>query len=119
MLKRKLLPSIAVLAIIGCNDRGPLRDPEVTLELSWVGFGCRCPDWCQWRTSHDPEPCLFVEPADPSLELPDSVWGQAEPGPRVRFTGRFYEKPGRPNEYYTEGVTEGPVLQYTAYEILR
>ena len=105
-------------ALLSCNQRGDLQHEVVKLELTWVGWGCRCPDWCNDVNAEDPEECIFVEPADPSLELPAVIWSEHPMVPRVRFTGRFYEGEGRPNGYYSEAVTEGRVLQYVAYEVI-
>ena len=113
------LLTIVLAGAVSCDRRGGLQDDVVTVELTWVGWGCRCPEWCAYQNGKDPEPCIFVEPADPTLELPASLWIDHPSIPRARFTGRYYEGEGRPKGYYTEGVTEGRVLQYTAYEIIR
>lgn len=116
LLHGSLAIFISIWSVLsGCGGTGSLRPEIRTIEASHVAWGCRCPDWCEWATPDDPEPCMFIEPADPALELPDSL---LSPGHRIRFTGRSYEGIGRPKDYYDEGVEDGPVFQYTSYVVL-
>jgi len=61
--------------------------------------------------------CIYVEPSDSSLNLPDTIGYLNDV---VRFTGQFYEKKGFPKGYRSiEMPDKARVFRYTHYEIVQ
>ena len=106
----------------GTND---LEDKVQTIELEYIPWSCDCANWV---TIEDMDKfddnrgdslsrlSIFVEPADPSLALPDTIGYIND---RIRFTGRFYKEKGFPKGFKSsEPADKSRVFRYTKYEIL-
>lgn len=127
-LNRKLLWFLffAMLMVLqSCSDKGKLTGPTITLEMIPIRWGCDCADWIPINefTLYDFHPdtlaahCVFIEPASDEIVLPESY---SNTGHTVRFTGRFYEKPGFPDGYDSvEDVDEAKVFRYTSFELIK
>jgi hypothetical protein len=103
-----------------------LEDTLRTLELTNTAWACQC---ANWGTAADikrfeenkvklADTYIFIEPADISLELPDTLGYQSD---LIRFTGQFYKEKGYPKNYpKTEmEVDTARVFRYTKFEVLK
>jgi hypothetical protein len=124
-----LLRNLIVFAILlaSCNEpTSKLEEKVQTLDLHYIAWACAC---ANWATSEDIEKyekneealaahSIFIEPADSSLILPDSI---GTTGDIIKFTGHFYKEKGFPKDYgYEEQRPDkARVLRYTKYEIIR
>jgi hypothetical protein len=103
-----------------------LEDTIGTLDLSYIAWGCECANWATEadinKLNHDGDKLanksIFIEPADSSLELPDTL---GYSGDLIRFTGQFYKNKGYPKQYVKteQKVEKAKIFRYTKYEILR
>ncbi|OQP60705.1 hypothetical protein A3860_32415 [Niastella vici] len=119
--------TIAILTttlLISCSNS--LEEKEQTLELSYIAWACDC---ANWATSEDiqkyndteedalAEQSIFIEPADKSLILPDTLGYSMD---IIKFTGHFYKKKGFPKEYSSqEKPDKARVFRYTKYQVIR
>jgi hypothetical protein len=64
------------------------------------------------------EHCVFIEPADKSLKLPDTL-GYSDD--IVRFTGQYYIDEGFPKDYVKteEPADKAKIFRYTGYKIIK
>ena len=108
------------------SDSTNILEPGIKkLELEYVVFGCACANWitpadrikCSIKGELEAH-CIYIEPAAPSLALPDSVF-QFDKN-NIKVTGQFYVR-----EDYPQGTieTEEPqvkakVFRYTKIEIV-
>lgn len=103
-----------------------LEDTTRILDLSYIAWGCECANWAteaDINKLHDDgdklaDKSIFIEPADSSLELPDTL---GYSGDLIRFIGQFYKDKGYPKQYVKteQKVDKAKVFRYTKYEILR
>jgi hypothetical protein len=101
-----------------------LEDTVRTLDLSYISWACQCANWATEadinKSQKDgyklADKSIFVEPADSSLELPDTL---GYSGDLIRFTGQFYKDKGYPKNYLkTEmQVDKAKVFHYRKYQI--
>jgi hypothetical protein len=117
---------IAFVLFAACKQQpDQLEEKEQTIELTYIAWACAC---ANWATAADIEKyndktdllaahCIFIDPADTSLHLPDLA-GTA--GQYVRFTGRFYTEKGVPgiHEYGEDKPDKARIFRYTKYEVL-
>jgi len=101
-----------------------LEEKVQTLNLYYIQWACECTNWATEAdrklagdTGSLSELTVFVEPANPSLALPDTIGYQ---GDVVQFTGQFYKE-----KTYYEGYIKGEqdvdkarVFRYTKYKII-
>jgi hypothetical protein len=102
-----------------------LEDTSWTLDLTYISWSCQCANWAMeddFQKSQDmgenlSDKSIFIEPADSTLELPDTL---GYSGDLIRFIGRFYRERGYPKRYpKTEmQVQKAKVFKYTKYEVL-
>jgi hypothetical protein len=101
-----------------------LGDTVQTLDLRYVAWACQCANWVKVNEHGKyqeggrlAERSIFVEPADSTLNLPDTI---GYSGDVIRFTGQFYKDKGYPKNYpVTEMNPEkANVFRYTEYKIL-
>jgi hypothetical protein len=93
------------------------------MELSYVSWACDCANWAtafdlaKYEGNELANHCIYVEPASPSLVLPDSIGYNND---KVRFTGQFYNDSGFPKGYSSQENPEpARVFRYTSYQILQ
>lgn len=93
------------------------------LELEYIVWGCACANWvtvADWKIYADSgleEHCIFIEPADSSLELP--IYFDAFRH-RLKVNGQFYTKPDYPKGTIEmeEHLDKAKVFRYTKMEVI-
>lgn len=126
-LKNMLLWILFSSIPIICSNCKPnrLSTKVQSIELSYIAWGCECANWAtskdieRYHDSGDKlaERSIFIEPADRSLELPDTL---GFTGDLIRFTGSFYEEKGYPEGYRSEqNPDRSRVFRYTKYKVIR
>lgn len=115
---------VSLSLLISCANK--LEEKEQTLVLSYIVWGCDCANWVtpedidKYHDAGDllAEHSIFIEPADSSLSLPDSLSAHSV---RIKFTGHFYKHFGYPKGYSSNefpSPDKAPVFRYTKYELL-
>ena len=139
-LKSKSKKSIpfGVIGIIPCllaipffntpifSGKNSLNEKVETIELTYIAWACDC---ANWATQEDLKKyadnigdnlarrSIFIEPADQSLELPDTLGSNND---IIRFTGQFYNDKGFPKGYRSfENPERARVFRYTEYEVVK
>lgn len=125
----KTIIAISALTIlISCSyfKTDSLEKKEQTKALPYIAWGCDCANWAtidDIRKYSDnisdtlAERSIFIEPADPSLILPDTL---CYTGDIINFTGHFYIGKGFPKGYSSEqNVDKARVFRYTKYQIIK
>ena len=88
-------------------------------------WACECANWATVEdinkykdTGKLSEQCYFIEPADKSIILSDTL-GYSDD--IVQFTGQFYIEKGFPKDYIKgeEVVDKAKVFRYTSYKIIK
>jgi hypothetical protein len=103
------------------NKNNPLTKEILTLKLFYIQWSCGCANWITFsdikKYGHDDKYCIFVEPADSTLNLPDTIGYH---GDIVKFTGQFYKEKNYPEGYVQteEDVEKAKVFRYIKYQIL-
>lgn len=101
-----------------------LEEKEETIKLMHISWACDCANWAKpediekYNDSGDTlaDLSIFIEPANKSLELPDSI---GYSGDIIKLTGHFYIKKGFPKGYQSfEQPNRARVFRYTSYKIL-
>ena len=95
------------------------------LELEYVLWGCACANWItpvdriKYDTSGLEEHCIFIEPADSSLELPDSTFKYDKEN--IKVTGQFYVRKDYPKGTVEmeEPLGKAKVFRFTKIEIVK
>jgi hypothetical protein len=137
----KFIATISFILFISCknatistksdpNDFYPtytksLEDTIQTLDLEYVAWACQCANWTtpsdinKYKdTGKLSDHSIFIEPADSSLVLPDTL---AYSGDLIKFTGQFYKEKGYPKNYERteETVDKARVFRYKKYQVVR
>jgi hypothetical protein len=118
---------IIATTLISCFNSctNTLEEKEQTIELSYIAWACDCANWAtvenigKYYDAGDTlaELSVFIEPANKSLELPDTLGYNND---IIKFTGHFYKNKGFPKDYYSiEHPDKARVFRYTKYEIIR
>jgi hypothetical protein len=120
----RLLSLVTLFLLFSC-DTNRLEDKVQTIELEYIPWACDCANWSSAEdidTYHDNKDdslailSIFVEPADPSLVLPDTIGYIND---RIRFTGQFYKAKGFPEGFTSsEKGIKSRVFRYTKFEVL-
>lgn len=88
-------------------------------------WACECANWATQDvlakyqdTGKLSDHCVFVEPANKSLTLPDTL---GYSGDIVQFTGQYYVDKGYPNDYVKgeQKVDKAKVFRYTSFKIIK
>ena len=103
-----------------------LEDTIRTLDLTYIAWACQCANWAtesDFKKAQEDgdklaDKSIFVEPADSTWELPDTL---GYSGDLIRFTGQYYKDKGYPKKYpKTEmQVDKAKVFRYTKYQVLQ
>jgi hypothetical protein len=120
----RLLSLLMLLLLLSCNT-DQLEDKVQTIELEYIPWACDCANWAspedidRYNDNKDDSLAtlsIFVEPADPSLALPDTIGYIND---RIRFIGQFYKTKGFPKGFKSsENGTRARVFRYTKFEVL-
>jgi hypothetical protein len=88
-------------------------------------WACECANWATQDviakykdTGNLSDHCVFVEPANKSLILPDTL---GYSGDIIQFTGQYYVDEGYPNDYVKgeQQVDKAKVFRYTSFKIIK
>lgn len=104
-----------------------LSDNIETIEVSYIAWACDCANWLPIpRKNPDAEildtDCIFIEPASPDLEVPDSYWKGETSEKKVRLTGSYYQTKGIPKDYSMNTdikPDKALVFRYTKIEVVK
>jgi hypothetical protein len=120
----RLLSLLMLLLLFSCNT-DQLEDKVQAIELEYIPWACDCANWAspedidRYNDNKDDSLAtlsIFVEPADPSLALPDTIGYIND---RIRFIGQFYKTKGFPKGFKSsENGTRARVFRYTKFEVL-
>lgn len=123
MFMKGLIPIVLVFLFSCKPSKGRLEEQVQTLEFSYVSWACDCANWttatdvAKYEGNVPSNHCIYVEPASPSLVLPDSIGYNSD---KVRFTGQFYSDSGFPEGYSSQENPEpARVFRYTSYQIVQ
>lgn len=125
-----MIPSLLATPVFKASlfcDKNGLNENVETLELIYIAWACDCARWGIMKNggSADKEKdedslfhaCIFIEPAKPSLKLPDTIGYNSD---IVRFTGQFYNKRGFPKGFLSfENPDAARVFRYKDYEVIK
>jgi len=120
----KVLVRIALASLFSCKpSKGGLEKQVQTLELFYISWACDCANWAiasdlsKYEGDELDDHCVYIEPASPSVALPDSIGYSSD---RVRFTGQFYTNKGFPEGYSShENPEPARVFRYMSFQILQ
>jgi len=121
---KKTISILATALLISCSNS--LEEKEQTIELSYIAWACDCANWAtieDIRKFNDndqdalAERSIFIEPADASLALPDTLGYSMDV---IKFTGHFYKKKGFPKDYSSqEKPDKARIFRYTKYQVVK
>lgn len=100
-----------------------------TIEVHYVNWACDCANFIETKYDlNDPnyevreEDCIFIEPANAKLKLPERYFEKGHFERKLRLTGQFYLKKGIPR-FYEQKTPEKPVparvFRYTEFEMVK
>lgn len=121
-----LSAALLILLLLSCyTQQNKLSGKTETVEFHYVMWACECANWATLDdikryldTGKLSDYCIFVEPADNSLVLPDTL-GYSDD--IVQFTGQYYVDKGLPKGYVKTGqqVDKAKIFRYTGYKIIK
>lgn len=99
-----------------------------TIEVDYINWACDCANFIETKYAlNDPnyetreQDCIFIEPANAKLKLPDRYFEKDHFEKKLRLTGQFYLKKGMPR-FYEQKTPEKPaparVFRYTKVEMV-
>jgi hypothetical protein len=106
-------------------NSSPLENKITTDNLIYIAWACECANWIEENKYNEYEKenklddsSIFLEPADSSLILPDTLGYSAD---IIKFTGQFYTEKGYPKNYPKSEEKPEParVFRYTNYKVIR
>lgn len=122
MIQRRFI--IFLFPILFACKNSLIGKPQ-TVQLSSISWACDCANWIEPDTAAKYEKsgadtladhCVFIEPADSSLQLPDTLGYNNDV---IVFTGQYYEHKGFPKDQYSnEPVDKARVFRYSSYKII-
>lgn len=122
---KHLSATTLILILLSCSTQQNKLDSKAqTVEFHYIMWACECANWATQDvitkyqdTDKLSDHCVFVEPADTSLILPDTL---GYSGDIVQFTGQYYFDKGYPKGYVRgeQQVDKARVFRYTSYEII-
>ena len=106
------------------NPTNTLNGKTETLELYYIAFDCACANWVtpadlkKYAEGHLHQHCIFIEPANKSLEIPSYFESDRY---FIRVTGQFYINPDYPKGtiQMEEPIDKAKVFRYTKIEVLK
>jgi hypothetical protein len=125
---KHLSAATIILFLFSCStQQNKLSDKTETVEFHYIMWACECANWATLADINKYENdstdrlsvhCVFVEPANKSLTLPDTL---GYSGDIVRFTGQYYVDKGYPNDYVQgeQQVDKAKVFRYTSFKIIK
>ena len=105
-----------------------LTEEIKTIEVSYINWACDCPDFIETKYYKNnfsykskEEDCIFIESANPSINVPDNFYSKGHFEKHLRLTGQFYKKIGIPKAYKqktSEKPDKANVFRYYKIEII-
>lgn len=97
----------------------------LTLELEYIAWGCACANWItpedrlRFENNKLAEHCIFIEPADTALKLPDSTFQVDKEN--ILLTGQFYVRKDYPQGTIEteEQLEKARVFRFTKIKIIK
>ncbi len=117
------------LWLSGCSfDQQPthLSNTRETIIVAYINWACDCPDWIETKYRRDSieideDLCIYIEPAEPALAVPDSFYTNGQFFQTLRLSGRFYLDKGIPVCYQAKSTGKtapGKVFYYDRIELI-
>jgi hypothetical protein len=122
---KHLSAATIILFLFSCSTKNRLDGKVQTVEFHYIAWGCECANWATkdiiikyQDKGHLSEHCVFVEPSEPSLKLPDTLYFH---GDIVQFTGQYYIDKGYASDYVKseQQVDKAKVFRYTSFKIIK
>ena len=123
---KQLFAAAIFLFLLSCSTPvNKLDNKTQTVEFHYIMWSCACANWATLDninkyqdTGKLSDHCVFVEPADNTLTLSDTL---GYSGDIVQFTGQYYIENGFPKDYIKteEPVDKAKVFRYTSYKIIK
>lgn len=100
-----------------------------TIEVNFVNWACDCANFIETKHGLNDsnyetreQDCIFIEPANAKLKLPERYFEKDHFEKKLRLTGQFYLKKGIPR-FYEQKTPEKPrpakVFRYTKFEMVK
>lgn len=114
----KLLSTTTLIFILfSCQTQSKKLDSKIqTVEFHYIMWACECANWATLEDINkyqDPgklsDYCVFVEPADSSLVLPDTLGYSSD---IVQFTGQYYVDKGKTTTRHLQSNNRQTAAQY-------
>lgn len=113
-----------ILFLFSCREN-ELNGKVQKVRCQYIAWACDCANWARLEDIKKYEnaggdtladQCIFMEPANSSLILPDSLGSKTV----VEFTGQFYKKKGFPKGYSSVEMSDkARVFRYTKYQVIQ
>ncbi len=122
---KQLSTATLIILLFSCStQQNKLNSKIETVEFHYINWASECANWAPMDLIKKNENdslasyCVFVEPADTSLILPDTVGYIND---IVQFTGQYYIDKGFPKDYVKgeQQVDKAKVFRYTSYKIIK
>ena len=123
---KQLSAATIFLLLLSCSTPFNKLDSKTqTVEFHYISWACECANWATLSDIEKYENgdsladhCVFVEPADSSLVLPDTLGYNND---IVQFIGQYYIDKGFPKDYVKSGepVDKAKVFRYTSYKVIK
>jgi hypothetical protein len=122
---KQLSTAILIFLLFSCSTQQKKLNRKIeTVEFHYINWACECANWAtldvikKYENDSLASHCVFVEPADTSLILPDTLGYIND---IVQFTGQYYIDKGYPNDYVKgeQQVDKAKVFRYTSYKIIK
>ena len=114
-----------LLLLFSCREN-KLDGKIQKIRCQYITWACDCANWARLEDLEKYENaggdtladhCIFMEPADSLLILPDSLEANSTV---VEFTGQFYRRKGFPKGYSSIGMPDkARIFRYTKYQVVR
>lgn len=130
MTLSRLILIFGLIWVTSChNQPTKLSGKTETIQVSYVNWACDCADYIETKFYQDnsdyeakEEDCIYIEPANPSLKIPDNYFDNGHFENHLRLTGQFYIDKGVPNTYgrkTPEKPEKAKVFRYDKFEIVK
>ncbi|WP_445718599.1 hypothetical protein [Flavobacterium sp.] len=120
----KFFSLVVIFFLISCSENKKELEKEQNIELIYIAWACECANWAtkkdiaKYQDFEDKlaEKCVFIEPTNDSVEIPDSL---IRNNIRILFKGNFYKSKGFSNGFESKQNPEkAKVFRYYEYKII-
>ncbi|WP_421794533.1 hypothetical protein [Haliscomenobacter sp.] len=99
-----------------------------TIEVNYINWACDCANFIETKYALNDlnyeireQDCIFIEPANAKLKLPEQYFEKDHFEKNLRLTGQFYLKKGIPR-FHEQKTPEKPaparVFRYSKFEVV-